>query len=39
MGPALIEERETTLVLPPRWRAVTDEIGCVTATRVEQGGA
>jgi N-methylhydantoinase A len=32
-GPALIEERETTVVLPPGWRAVVDANGCITATR------
>ncbi|HUZ13334.1 MAG TPA: hydantoinase/oxoprolinase family protein [Caulobacteraceae bacterium] len=32
-GPALIEERETTVVLPPGWEAVVDEIGCIRATR------
>jgi N-methylhydantoinase A len=32
-GPALIEERETTIVLPPGWTAVVAEFGCLTATR------
>jgi N-methylhydantoinase A len=32
-GPALIEERETTIVLPPGWMGMVDEIGCITATR------
>jgi N-methylhydantoinase A len=32
-GPALIEERETTIVLPPGWDAVVDDTGCITATR------
>ena len=32
-GPALVEERETTVVLPPGWEAVVDEIGCITASR------
>jgi N-methylhydantoinase A len=32
-GPALIEERETTIVLPPGWDAVVDDSGCITATR------
>ncbi len=32
-GPALIEERETTVVLLPGWDGVVDEIGCITATR------
>ncbi|MFN0161867.1 MAG: hydantoinase/oxoprolinase family protein [Burkholderiales bacterium] len=31
-GPAIIEERETTIVIPPGWRATTDEVGCVVAT-------
>jgi N-methylhydantoinase A len=30
-GPAIIEERETTLVIPPGWSAVVDELGCVVA--------
>jgi N-methylhydantoinase A len=32
-GPALIEERETTIVLPPGWTARVDDSGCVTAKR------
>ncbi len=32
-GPAIIEERETTIVLLPDWQAVVDEIGCVVAQR------
>ncbi|MDB5452136.1 MAG: N-methylhydantoinase [Caulobacteraceae bacterium] len=32
-GPALVEERETTVVLPPGWTGVVDEIGCITARR------
>jgi N-methylhydantoinase A len=32
-GPALVEERETTVVLPPGWVATVDEIGCITARR------
>jgi N-methylhydantoinase A len=32
-GPALVEERETTIVLPPGWDAVVDETGCITAKR------
>jgi N-methylhydantoinase A len=35
-GPALIEERETTVVLPPGWRARVGDNGCITATRSEQ---
>jgi N-methylhydantoinase A len=32
-GPAIIEERETTIVLPPEWRAEIDRLGCIVATR------
>jgi len=32
-GPALIEERETTIVIPPEWRIVNDKVGCIVATR------
>ena len=32
-GPAIVEERETTIVLPPGWVAAVDEMGCITATR------
>jgi N-methylhydantoinase A len=32
-GPAIIEERETTIVLPPGWEGVVNRIGCVMATR------
>ena len=35
-GPALVEERETTIVVPPRWRAIMEKNGCVIATRVTQ---
>ena len=38
-GPALIEERETTIVLPARWTATVDEIGCITATRSPLGSS
>jgi N-methylhydantoinase A len=31
-GPAIIEERETTTVLPPRWSAAVDRFGCIVAT-------
>jgi N-methylhydantoinase A len=34
-GPAIIEERETTIVLPPGWTGVVDELGCITAKRGE----
>jgi len=32
-GPAIVEERETTIVLPPGWEARVDEIGCLVARR------
>ncbi|MHB8528902.1 MAG: hydantoinase/oxoprolinase family protein [Caulobacteraceae bacterium] len=32
-GPAIVEERETTIVLPPAWTAVVDDLGCIVATR------
>jgi N-methylhydantoinase A len=32
-GPALIEERETTVVLPPGWTGEVDAIGCIVAKR------
>ena len=32
-GPAIIEERETTVVLPPGWEARVDDIGCLVAKR------
>lgn len=32
-GPAIIEERETTIVLPPEWTATVDAIGCIIATK------
>jgi N-methylhydantoinase A len=32
-GPAIIEERETTIVIPPGWNAKVDAIGCVIAKR------
>ena len=28
-GPAIIEERETTTVIPPEWTATVDKIGCI----------
>jgi len=31
VGPAIVEERETTIVLPPAWEATVDEIGCIVA--------
>ena len=30
-GPAIIEERETTIVLPPNWDGVVDGLGCIVA--------
>jgi N-methylhydantoinase A len=32
-GPALVEERETTVVLPPGWVGEVDAIGCIVARR------
>lgn len=32
-GPAVIEERETTIVIPPQWDAEINESGCVVAKR------
>jgi N-methylhydantoinase A len=32
-GPALIEERETTIVLPPGWIGRVDSVGCFVARR------
>ena len=32
-GPALIEERETTVVLPAGWHALVDDTGCIIARR------
>lgn len=32
-GPAVIEERETTIVVPPGWTAAVNELGCVVAKR------
>ncbi len=37
VGPALIEERETTIVIPPGWTAVADRIGNVIATQGVSG--
>ena len=33
-GPAIVEERETTIVIPPGWRASVDQVGCVVASFV-----
>ncbi len=30
-GPAIIEERETTTVIPPAWSATIDAVGCIIA--------
>lgn len=30
-GPAIVEERETTIVLPPDWDAVVNDLGCIVA--------
>jgi len=35
-GPAIIEERETTIVIPPGWKAGVDAYGCVVATLEQQ---
>ena len=32
-GPAIIEERETTTVIPPGWSATVDKIGCIFARK------
>jgi N-methylhydantoinase A len=32
-GPAIVEERETTIVIPPDWSATVNEIGCLVARR------
>ncbi len=37
-GPAIIEERETTIVLPPGWDSTVNDIGCVVATRRPEDG-
>jgi N-methylhydantoinase A len=34
-GPAIIEERETTIVLPPDWAAEVDALGCIVARKSE----
>ena len=35
-GPAIIEERETTIVLLPGWRATVDTQGCIVAKRLSE---
>jgi N-methylhydantoinase A len=32
-GPAIIEERETTIIILPRWRAKVDASGCIMASK------
>lgn len=32
-GPLVIEERETTLIIPPGWVATPGDLGCIVATR------
>ncbi len=34
-GPAIIEERETTIVIPPAWHAISEANGCIIATPKE----
>ena len=34
-GPLILEERETTLVVPPGWAASVGPLGCVIAKRGE----
>jgi N-methylhydantoinase A len=38
-GPAIVEERETTTVLPPGWSAVIDRFGCLVARAEAASGA
>jgi N-methylhydantoinase A len=33
-GPAILEEAETTLVIPPGWTASVGALGCVMAKRM-----
>jgi N-methylhydantoinase A len=33
VGPAIIEERETTIIILPRWRARIDRTGCIMASK------
>ena len=32
-GPAIVEERETTIVLPPDWDGLVNALGCIVAER------
>ncbi|HLG70452.1 MAG TPA: hydantoinase/oxoprolinase family protein [Chloroflexota bacterium] len=39
-GPAIVEERESTVVVPPTWHASVDGLGCIVLSRTgRQGGA
>ena len=38
-GPAIIEERETTTVLPPGWRATLNPFGCIVAVPATSGAS
>jgi N-methylhydantoinase A len=33
VGPAIIEERETTIIILPGWKAKVDATGCIMASR------
>lgn len=33
IGPAIVEERETTTAIPPGWSAVIDALGCIVASK------
>ncbi len=33
IGPALVEERETTTVIPPGWKGTVDKSGCILAAK------
>ena len=33
VGPAIIEERETTIIILPGWHATADDSGCIMARR------
>jgi N-methylhydantoinase A len=32
-GPAIIEERETTIIILPGWQARVDRTGCIMASK------
>ena len=38
-GPAIIEERETTIIILPGWRAKVHATGCIMATKAEEPGS